>query len=343
MSAVKGQPSKRSKQYWVNNGYTLEQATFEANKRMPGTYEYYRYFKELSHEESEQRVSEFAANRKVTLENMIKRYGEIEGIKRWDSYRNKQAKSNLFEYKKEKFGWSEDDFNDYNKSRAVTLENLTKKHGTEQGTLMFNAYCERQAYAGCKLEYFIEKYGLEEGTNKYNQIGKLKSHCFDSYVLRHGNEVDAKIAFDDYWTTKSVNRNSFSLIANELFDELYKRLIANGFSEIYYTNNIGEWTLYDKNSKRIYFYDFFVKELGKIIEFNGDYWHANPTIYAAEQMINFPNKTVKKASDVWEYDRLKLETLKQYPLVNDYFIVWESDYRNNKQYIIEQCINFLMK
>ena len=37
----------------------------------------------------------------LTLENMIKKYGEMEGKIRWDSYCKKQSISNTFEYKKE--------------------------------------------------------------------------------------------------------------------------------------------------------------------------------------------------------------------------------------------------
>ena len=53
-----------------------------------------------------------------------------------------KAKKNTFEYKKEKFGWSPEDFKEFNKSRAVTKENLIKKHGEEKGLEIFNNYCK---------------------------------------------------------------------------------------------------------------------------------------------------------------------------------------------------------
>ena len=94
-------------------------------------------------------------------------FGEEEGLKKWNHYCELQSKSNKFEYKKEKYGWTEEDFNNFNKTRAITLENQIAKYGEEEGTKRFNDYCEKQVYAGNKLEYFIEKLGEIEGRKKY--------------------------------------------------------------------------------------------------------------------------------------------------------------------------------
>ena len=51
-------------------------------------------------------------------------------------------------------GMTENEWNDFNAGRAVTRENLVKKHGEEVGEKMWKEYCEKQAYSGCKLQYF---------------------------------------------------------------------------------------------------------------------------------------------------------------------------------------------
>jgi hypothetical protein len=74
----------------------------------------------------------------------------------------------------------------------------------------------------------------------------------------------------------------------------------------------------------------------KIIEYNGDFWHANPNIYPP----NFINPRTKiNAVDKWEIDRIKL----QYAQDQGYevLVVWESDFKKNKEEIIKQCIQFL--
>jgi hypothetical protein len=64
--------------------------------------------------------------------------------------------------------------------------------------------------------------------------------------------------------------------------------------------------------------------------------NANPNIYPP----NFINPRTKiKAVDKWEIDRIKL----QYARDQSYevLVVWESDFKKNKEEIIKQCIQFL--
>ena len=130
----------------------------------------------------ESRKSKFG----VTKEKMIIKHGLEEGIKKWDNYCNKQAETNSLEYKSKKYGMSVDEFKEYNSSRSVTKENLIKRHGIELGTEKWNAYVERQSYAGCKLEYFIEKYGETDGTIKYKEINKQKAQTYENYIRKYG-------------------------------------------------------------------------------------------------------------------------------------------------------------
>lgn len=342
---IKNKLSCRNIQFWLEKGHSLEESEHLIKTRTPGSYEYFRFYKNLPEEEAHLKVKEYRKRIAVTLDNMIWRYGEEDGRRRWDSYRNKQAVTNSFEYKRDKYGWTEDDFDKYNNSRAVTLENLIKKYGLETGTEMFEKYRKRQAYAGCKLEYFIEKYGEIDGLEKYKQINKLKSNSIDNYLLRYDGDYELAIcAWESANLNKFKNSSKFkSAIANELFDNLYEFLIKKGFQTIYYANNIGEWYLYDNLQKRIYFYDFFVKDIGKLIEFNGDYWHGNPRIYNENDIIKYPNNVDKIAKDVWDADKIKLDVIAKYPIIKEYLIIWEMDYRNNKEQIIEECKNFLMK
>ena len=73
----------------------------------------------------------FTKTTAVTLKNLVKKYGENEGKLRWEKYRNLQAVTNTFEYKKEKYGWSREDFDKFNQSRAITEENLINRYGDE--------------------------------------------------------------------------------------------------------------------------------------------------------------------------------------------------------------------
>lgn len=136
---------------------------------------------------SEKESKEIIFNRQsVTLEKMRIRYGIEEGNKRWYNYCKKQAKTNTFEYKKEKYGWSKKKFYEYNKSRSVTKENLIKKHGKEKGIEIWINYLGRQEYTN-SLKYYIEKYGEENGVVKWKEYNKSKASCTEeNYIRKYG-------------------------------------------------------------------------------------------------------------------------------------------------------------
>jgi hypothetical protein len=52
----------------------------------------------------------------ITQENLIKKHGESKGIEKWLNYCSKQSETNTFQYKKEKYGWSKEKFDEYIKS-----------------------------------------------------------------------------------------------------------------------------------------------------------------------------------------------------------------------------------
>lgn len=338
-------PSARNKQYWINKGYTESDAMTMARSRMPGTYEYFKIFKKLPEDESIIQSKQWQDARKSTLENFIKRYGEDIGRARWEHYRYLQAKTNTYEYKKEKYGWTEEQFIQYNESRACTLENFIRRHGIEEGNLRWNSYVERQKYAGCSIEYFIEKYGEVEGIEKYQNINILKSNNLNTFLIRYdGDEEKATTEYLKYKESQHGRRIlPYSSIACELFDELYSRLLTLGFHKIFYTNNIGEWYIYDNIQKRMYYIDFFLKEKGLVIEFNGDYWHANPEKYKGTDIINYPNNKKEIAENIWENDAKKLNCVRRHPDIKDILVIWESEFRENKEKTIEKCMQYLMK
>ena len=149
---------------------------------------YYLYGTEIG----EQKYLESCKDKAVTKKVLIKKYGDEEGLKRWNSYCSKQAETNTFEYKNKKYGMSKEEFDEYNKSRAVTYDNLVKRHGKEKGEEIWNNYCERQKVAGITKEYFIESYGKNIGTQKYIDMLKAKaktgtttSKLADVYILEY--------------------------------------------------------------------------------------------------------------------------------------------------------------
>lgn len=192
-----------------------------------------------------------------------------------------------------------------------------------------------------KIEYYLNK-----GMDLCSAITALKSRqstgSLDSYIKRYGKEIgvikwkERQIKWQETLNSKSQgeisrinaaklnNGYSVSKAEKELFAALLVRIpdIERNISIPY--NDGKNWYVYDMGLKN------------KLIEYNGDYWHANPSIYTEE----FYNKTSKmSAKDIWNKEKHKDCVAKE----NGYEVlkVWETDYKKNPRAEIEKCINFL--
>ena len=256
-----------------------------------------------------------------TLENCIRKHGEEKGREVFEEYKRKQAYSNSFEYKQEKHGWTKEQFDEFNKSRAVTLENLINRHGKEEGERIWKEYCERQSYTST-TEYLVETYGEEKA--KY--INLLKAREINGFIEIYGEEK-GRMIYEEY-ITNTNDRNIYSNISKVFFDELSVELKKNNINvKLYYADN--EYFIYSKLNK-LYFLDFYIPEIGYVIEINGDYWHCNPQKYNEDYEHKLRKMTAK---EIWEYDSNKNNVI-----INEFGytldVIWESDIRKNKSIVI---------
>lgn len=222
-----------------------------------------------------------------SIEHFIKKYGEIDGPLKYDKYKQFQRNKNSFEYKKEKYGWTKEQFDEFNSSRAVTLENLIKKHGEEKGKKVFEEYCKKQAKNGNSLEYFIEKYGEHEGILKYKEVNAKKAITLENMIRVHG-ETEGKIKFENWIKNNTLFQNC-SLLANEFVTNILFSINQQKYKV--YSALTKEFCIYNS---RPYFYDLVIldknNKFKKCVEFHGDYWHANPLNYKKEDVLSFPRR-----------------------------------------------------
>lgn len=85
-------------------------------------------------------------------------------------------------------------------------------------------------------------------------------------------------------------------------------------------------------------YDFCDEVKMKIIEFNGDVFHANPALYEANDNPN-PFVKSKTARQIWEADINKLNVAKSEGF--ELLTIWEKDYRKNPTETLNKCLIFL--
>lgn len=61
-----------------------------------------------------------------------------------------------------------------------------------------------------------------------------------------------------------------------------------------------------RKNKRKYFCDFYLEDLNLILEFNGDYWHANPFLYYPDDLVNYHGNLIE-AQCKWQRDKEKID------------------------------------
>ena len=226
----------------------------------------------------------------MTKEHMIQKYGEEDGLKKWEEYCNKQRDSNSFEYKQKKYGWTKEQYDEYNKSRSSTKANFIKRHGKEEGEQLWEKYCERQRETKT-IEWMIENHGEE-------------------YAL----QVLEK-------RRKGLQSNSFCSIQSQEFFKKLDKYLSPKYTTYYATKNKEQLRDCGLCS---YLLDYYIEELNICIEYNGTIWHGDPRVFEPDsQPLLFLNITTS-AQDLWAKDEFRRKTLNEkFGIITH--TVWEAD------------------
>lgn len=265
--------------------------------------------------------------RGYTLEKCILVYGKEEGERRFNSYREKHRFKNTLEGKKKKYGWSEKEFLEFNKKRSVTLENLQKKYGEEEGLRRFNVYREKQAYTNTEAHL---------GPERYKEVNKQKAQTLPNYIRKYGLEEGTK-NFNEY--LNSSCRAFYSKKSQVLFDLLVRTYPLLFSDDVYYATKNNEYGIWSYSQKRYYKYDFVDLKLKIAIEFNGDHYHGNPLIYKPEDKLFGRGVGKYTAMDMWKKDDLKIKALQEERNI-DVIVIWESEFDKDPQKVLEKIYEY---
>lgn len=131
------------------------------------------------------------------------------------------------------------------------------------------------------------------------------------------------------WGGKTPTSSNCSKLQLEFFNLLQRKIPYN---ILYGRNEKTVWV----NKKNYYIVDGYISEKNIVIEFYGDYWHANPKVYNEDKIIKyFKGNLISK--EVWEHDdKRKNEIVNK--LNCKFIVVWEKDYCENKESIINNII-----
>lgn len=205
-----------------------------------------------------------------------------------------------------------------NSSYTTTLE-----YYTSRGFMLDEAIALRsKRQTTFSLEICTEKHGEEKGIEVWKTRQEKWLATLDSLPEEEKDRI--------YNLKMEAIQNiiPYSKISMELFTSLGTPGALYGENEYGITSN----------KKRI-FPDFLVPSTNKIIEFYGNYWHANPEKYAKDYEVVFPYNKRMTAEQVWNKDTNRINGLLE--LGYEVLIIWESDYKKDKQGTIQKCLEFL--
>lgn len=193
----------------------------------------------------------------------------------------------------------------------------------------------RSAIKTTNLEYYLNE-GMSKEEAKKVLHDRQATFSLYKCIKKYG-EVEGIKRFNERqqkWIkslNKSFNKNGDGRSPQSKFA---KTLIKECCKYFHIQVPKKEKWMYDKYYHKAFAYDFCFKN--KIIEFNGDYWHANPKIYDK----NFINKTSNlTAQEIWDKDKEKKRCAESAGYKVLY--IWEKDYRENPDKELKKCIDFL--
>lgn len=200
---------------------------------------------------------------------------------------------------------------DYWVKKGYTLEEAESTVSEKQSTF--------------SLRKCIEKYGEEKGIEVWKSRQEKWIKTLDSKSDEEKMEILRKKTFANKAYSNISQELFFSIIENEMVDK------KKCFFYLLNEEKILE------HGKDIFKPDFIYNN--KIIEFFGNYWHANPKFYSNfEKKIRRGTKNYSVES-IWKIDEYRLNFFKK----NGYevLVIWEEDYRKDKKTTIKKCIEFL--
>ena len=224
---------------------------------------------------------------------------------------------------------------------SAKLEYYIKKYGKDIGEQKYKERCIKSGKS-VRIEYWIDKgYSLKEAEQMLKE--RQSTNSLAKFIKRFGEELglqkwnERQIKWQETMNSKSDEEKiRINKERGKGFINAKQYLVSKAEKELCEILK-GESQFIIEANDRFYLYD--IKVGNKIIEYNGDYWHANPKKYNHDKILTYPNQIKLSAQEVWDKDNIKLELAKK--LGYEIHIVRESDWIENKNKCIDECLRFL--
>jgi hypothetical protein len=289
----------------------------------------FMYREMCSREEAE---SLFKLENERQLNERLKTQHELRKIDPlWDKKRSRNCKEFWIEK-----GYSEEE------AKIKSREVMNEIHGKTSKKLKSNPEKYATKYP-TKVEYYLKKgFSVDEAREEISKIQNRFSleKCIEKY-----GKIDGESIFkqrQEKWQKSLMDngniKGGYSKISQVLFYDIIKIYDKKSINDVFFWTKNKEYFL--KSDKSILLYDFTDINKKKIIEFNGDQYHANPSIYEKNDTPHPYHKTKNWCAEkIWEKDNIKIDLAIKNGF--DVLTIWESEYKKNPQQTLEKCIKFI--
>jgi hypothetical protein len=310
-------------------------------------------------DEGMKRYEHFKKSRSHTKDSYIKKYGIDEGTKKWDMYIEKCKKSHTLKNYIKTYGEKQGHilWEQFKSKSALTLKNFQSRYGIKEGRIKYINLCKIRQHQN-SIEYFINRYGKKEGESRWQKSRerKSKSKTLQRFIEIYG-DIDGLKRYNQYRSSLKITNSltgylnkygqieglsrwreisrkkterlllNYSKISQQLFYEILN--FIDDKENVFFAEHGGESQI------GLYRTDF--KYNNKIIEFFGDVFHANPSIFKEWNQPN-PFNTLTSLQ-LWEKDKKRLEYLHSCGYKS--LIIWENEYNTDSDSVIIKCLEFL--
>lgn len=247
------------------------------------------------------RFNEHVNKSRQSEENMIKRWGEGLGKKKWQET---VAKKNTVALTREKFG-NEAVADRYKRQQeTVSKQSLDQKEDIKRKrNAGLEKHLSKNVRGKTRLEFFISRYGKIDGTERYHETMKKAFH----------------------------GPNRMSVPAKQVYTILCEKLPQNVIDELY-CDVPGKQEFWLSESHNIYGYDFAHRNSKSILEFNGSFWHPEEPNESLHQV------TKKILAEMYNIDKRKKELAEENGFT--VFVITDKMTSDEQELIIDQfCVN----
>jgi hypothetical protein len=231
------------------------------------------------------------------------------------------------------------------KSRSPFSKGFKKYKTSEDRDKFLESIDWTSRITSTQLEWWVNQgHSLEDAQKLYKE--RQATFTLEKCIQKHGKDVGTQIFNERHqkWSAnieEKYKKGEFTRFCQHNWSKTEVDFIltlvnaSNLTNEKYYSAANGKQ--FFRNFKEVgktFAYDFKYKN--KIIEFNGDYWHCNPSLYKSDYF----NKSLGCCADErWSYDKFKNKLIENEGY--DVLVIWESEWLNYPNETIKKCIDFL--